>query len=727
MKSMHRVLAGTLAAVMMIPALSPIAQADAPKVSVDEAVYVNMDYYGKPGEVSIVKGCSLNGNSTFTDYGSYDKVTNMTDEVKPTVTGDSVSWKLPDGTDRFYYECAPKSGAVVLPWTFDVSYKLNGVPADAKKLAGASGMVEITIHATPNKSANDYSRNNMLLQVGTAVNMKDNLSLEAPGAQLQSLGDYKAALFAALPGEDKTFTIRIGTKSFESDGIVMMMVPGTLEQMKDIKDIKDATDTVQGSMDSVAQGTNELLSTLESMTGGLQQAKSGLASLDSARNTINSSKDGVYNNADKSLADLTEITNQTSALVPHLQKAQSMVVDVNSGMNAMVEKLNTVSAQLTDLSVAIGDVRSDVNDLRDVLDDAKDNTREERDDLERSLKDDMATVKADVTQLQPGLNQLAQYSGVMTGTGPQPSDSLLSKLVGLITELRTIAAIPSGAVSSDPALSDTIQGISGASADALTSLAKVKATESALVGGISQMLDQTDQFLATGDQAMKTVDAYMDELDDGIDATDDLLKDANSAGSSLKNILSGSQDVIGSISNLNTTVNRYQDDTVKALQDTEKLMGGLTSGLTDAKAFLTSLETVLRTSGSSLNDGTRKTLSGLIDVMGKSLNGMGSTATIKNATNTIQKTVDDKIDKYRDDNNFLNLDAEAKPISFTSSKNAAPDSIQAVLRTEEISIDKDNSKTADMETADKDIGVLARMRNVFAKIWEAIVSAFSNR
>lgn len=31
--------------------------------------------------------------------------------------------------------------SVDLPWTFDVSYKLNGVEADASKLAGASGLV----------------------------------------------------------------------------------------------------------------------------------------------------------------------------------------------------------------------------------------------------------------------------------------------------------------------------------------------------------------------------------------------------------------------------------------------------------------------------------------------------------------------------------------------------------------------------------------------------------
>ena len=39
-------------------------------------------------------------------------------------------------------------------WTFDVSYKLNGVEADASKLAGASGLVEVNVKATPNEKAN---------------------------------------------------------------------------------------------------------------------------------------------------------------------------------------------------------------------------------------------------------------------------------------------------------------------------------------------------------------------------------------------------------------------------------------------------------------------------------------------------------------------------------------------------------------------------------------------
>ena len=41
--------------------------------------------------------------------------------------------------------------SVDLPWTFDVSYKLNGVEADASKLAGRPVRVEVNVKATPNE------------------------------------------------------------------------------------------------------------------------------------------------------------------------------------------------------------------------------------------------------------------------------------------------------------------------------------------------------------------------------------------------------------------------------------------------------------------------------------------------------------------------------------------------------------------------------------------------
>ena len=44
------------------------------------------------------------------------------------------------------------------------------------------------IHGRPKEAIADYYKNNMILICGTMVDMKDTLSIDAPGAQLQTLG-----------------------------------------------------------------------------------------------------------------------------------------------------------------------------------------------------------------------------------------------------------------------------------------------------------------------------------------------------------------------------------------------------------------------------------------------------------------------------------------------------------------------------------------------------------
>ncbi len=159
MKFRKRVTASVLTAALLcgsagssLPVYGAPAGAD-----VDETMYVNLDYYGKTTKVNVVKGVNLNGLGEITDYGNYTKVENMSTSDAPVLGDGSVTWNLPqDQTGRFYYKCTMDNDQVVLPWDFDVSYKLNGVPTDGDKLAGASGLIEINIKAAPNDNANLY-------------------------------------------------------------------------------------------------------------------------------------------------------------------------------------------------------------------------------------------------------------------------------------------------------------------------------------------------------------------------------------------------------------------------------------------------------------------------------------------------------------------------------------------------------------------------------------------
>jgi ABC-type transporter Mla subunit MlaD len=261
---------------------------------------------------------------------------------------------------------------------------------------------------------------------------------------------------------------------------------------------------------------------------------------------------------------------------------------------------------------------------------------------------------------------------------------------------------------------------------ALQGLQTVGNDLSTILPEIQDTLKKANEVYQIGTATIPVLDSYLDMLDSGVDDADELLKDTNKIGASTKSLLSTSQEVIDSITALNGVLNQYKDDTVDALKSTEKLADGISQGLSDSQAFLTSLQVMLRTSGNSLDEGTRQSLAGLIDVLQKALDQTKNTTTMKNANNSIQKAIDDKIDKFEDENNLLNLDAEAKPVSFTSSKNASPESIQIIMRTEEISTEDNSQKIKDQEQAEAYVSPLARIQNLFAKIWQAIVSAFSS-
>ena len=710
MKTAKRVLAGVVAAAILAPICSTPAKAAAPSVTTDEAVYVTLDYYGKSKQVSIVKGCSLNGNRSFTDYGSYQKVTNMSNEAKPGLSADSVSWSLPQGTDRFYYECTPKGTTPALPWDFDVSYKLNGVPAKAESLAGASGMVEIDVKATPNKNVSDYYKNNMLLQAGTYIKMSDTLSIEAPGAQIQSLGDYRAVLFAAIPGEEKTFTMRIGTKSFETPGIVLLMVPGTLEQFQKIKDLKEDKDKVKDSLDSVHDSVDEILGTLEGMSQGLNETQSGLSALDDARGTISSSKGKVYDDADKSIASLTDVTNHMAALVPHLQRGQQLVADVNEDVNDLVDTVSATTSTLNSLSGYISKIRSDALELSDLLDDA-DGTAADRDKLRKDLKSETKSAQELISKLKKLLPDLEGQSGTL-----QKNAGALSEAIANIAQAAAVKGVD-------------LQTI-GALITAGTNL---KDSLTALGGSMQQMesllkdaVPAADDLIDLEDSSMDVVDEYLDLLDDSAEPASDLLKHLGSASNSLKELIDQCDTTVQKIQKLNDTANKYRDGSIQTLQDLATMTGSISGSLTDIQSFLTSLELLTKTSGEKLDSGTRKTLNGLIALLRKSLDGVGDLSTVTKANDTIQNTINKEIDKYENENNLLKLDPAAPAVSFTSSKNPSPASLQIVLRTQEISVDEPKAGSEDAEKAEESTTFFQRVQQVFAHLWESITSAFSH-
>lgn len=334
----------------------------------DEAYYAMTDYYGNLTEGSVVKSYLTNGYSTLTDYGQYDEVLNLTDGTVPSSAGGMTTFRFDAGTapSHFYFEGKTTRPFEALPWTLAVSYKLNGVPTRAEELAGKTGVVEINLDAIPNPDAIEYARNNYTLEAMAIFNQDDILSLEAPGAQVQLIGNLRAVLFIGLPGEECHYTIRVGSEDFSFGGLTFMLVPATLSQLEEIAKLSERKDDLEDNYNKLSGSLDSLLDALYSMTGSLNASASGLDKLNEARGIFSGGKGVLYDGTDALREDLSNLSELLDPVEGQIETLSRTISDSKSVLNSMSNTSSDLRDELVDLEDALDRLES-TGDLHDVL------------------------------------------------------------------------------------------------------------------------------------------------------------------------------------------------------------------------------------------------------------------------------------------------------------------------------------------------------------------------
>jgi len=665
-------------ATSLVPAQAVLAgEASA---SVDEAMYVNLDYYGQIDKVNMVKSISLNGTLSFTDYGDYTDVTNMTDHTEPVLGDGSVTWNFaPDQNGRFYYKGVMKNDQVTLPWTFDVSYKLNGVPTDADKLAGASGTVEIHIDATANENAREYYRNNMMLAVAVLVDLTKCYSVEADGAQVQNIGSQTGVVFTALPGEDGDYTVRIGSDSFESDGVLMTMIPGTTKDLEHVKDLKDAKDTWKEAGDQLYDSMEQMALSVESMRDGVNDLQSGLGSAENVRGVWSGSKDNILDNNDKALASLTAVSEQMQAMVPHIESAKESAEIVHDSLGDIVNSMREMQDPLRKLNTSLRGIKSNTEDLAAGV---------------APLNQLMQTLIALDATLQSSEQIYVTQLASLGVSLEQVENDYYDGDVDLIDDVNASAqtATPSSATAAGiPGVTLNTQQLLIALTQKKAYLEKLSSASTSLAGKLSSLLDDTSD-------ASRSMGELVDEIDF-------ILEDSTALYDSLET---------------------YYSDFQLALDDSEELVNRTTNALDTSVSTLTLIQNTMRASSDSLDAAARDSIRGSMEVLDKSLRVLDSTTSMRMAGRTMKDTMDREWDDLDGDTRFLYMDPSAEKVSFTSDQNEEPDTLQVILRTKEISLD-DDDEVLDAESAKASEGPLKRMWNVLVKMVQAIIEIFKNR
>lgn len=762
------VLAAAVAAAC-VPAYAGEPVGDGVAPTYDEAYYATLDYYGNLTEGSVVKSYLLNGADTLTDYGTYDEVVNLTDGTAPAVRpGKTVFTFGNDAPAHFYFEGKTAQPFQDLPWTLSVSYRLNGVPTQAQDLAGKTGEVEIAIDAVPNESAGAYARNNYTLEAMAIFNQDDILSLEAEGAQVQLIGNLRLVLFLALPGDEQHFLIRVGAEDFAFGGMTFLMVPATLSQLDQIAELSAQKEDLEDNYHKLSDSLDTLLDSLNGMSGSLYATAAGLDELNTARGTISGGKGQVYSDLDALRGDLDNVAAVLEPVSGQLDTASQALTDTKAVLKTLTDSVVSLRGELDDLEDLMDDLQDHGRDARRLLDDLSGMERDLQ-NLEKALEKGASSnlipaVEApfgDMTaaQVRAALAQAKAIHSAYENAG-EPGDFqdfTEQAIIGSAYEaflsawenqqgggddetagdedtptppsLEEFLATPAGqkALKEAPAQAAQLDQLYSAwesDPDGFELLVEHYDTLNKLLSTFNETSGSVNSTLKALSKPTASLAGQLADLCGDLDELDDLLDDADDLAAIARTSAGKGQKILDAVKELDSTLDTYEPKAQESLQTVKDLSAAASQTVVDTGAFFGSLESLMQTSGKQLDAGTRKTLEGLAASLRAAARSLNTTGDVKNAKHNISEIVEDVWSDHTGDVDYLlNMDSTAAAVSLTSEENPPPQSVQVLLRTQEIK--QEEAEEAAPEKAKADNGTFwSRMGQMFRDFWHAITGIF---
>lgn len=640
--------------------------------SCDEAYYATLDYYGNLQEGSVVKSYALHGAEAITDYGAYDEVVNLTDGTPADTRDYGTTFHFEDGApDHFYFQGRTQAPFAQLPWSITLHYTLNGVPTRAEDLAGQQGVVELQVDILPNPSAADYARNNYTLEAMAVFNQDDILSLEAPGAQVQLVGNLRTVLFVALPGEERHYTIRVGSNDFSFGGMTFLMVPATLAQLEDVAEIGQRKEDIERDYQNISGSLDGLLDAMGNMQGGLNASAQGLDQLNQARQTFSNGKGTLYEGTDTLRGDLTAVAEALTPVEERVKQLSQTVTEANGVLNELTDTTVSLKQQLQDMETALKTLENGAGDVKDLLRSGADM----QDSLER---------------LEKALNDIPSVS---LSTPPRPS-------------------LPSLPETIPPEIRQAVEAVLGQINGALDKLDRIQKQISDVLSAVKHASN------AAGDVAgdLAKLCGQLDELVKLVDGATDLSAALRQASGKIQAILDDADA-------LRQVLNAYEPVLQEGLRNLGSLSTTAAATVTDTETLLGNAEDLLKTTGVQLDAGTQQSLSGIAASLRQAAKAMGATSDVKRGKNALTGILEDSWQEYTGEkNNLLLMDANAQPVSLTDPRNPAPASVQVLIRTQEIQVEEPAEEQT--ETESKSSSFFGRIGQMFQDFGHAIASIF---
>lgn len=681
-------------ALTVMPPLQVLAAA--PSVHVDETLYLNLDHYGAISDANVVKGIEFNKQETYTDYGTYTEVVCLGNDEDPKSENGEVVLKAPENGGRLFFQGTLDNSAVQSPWSFDLGYKLNGRAVEAKDLAGASGLVEIDIDATANKQVSEYMRNNFMLLIAVPVDLSKCYSVDAPDSQTSSIGDMTVVIYECLPGKDGHFEVRIGTDSFETVGVMMIMSPGTVSDLKDLKDLKELKDKFRTNTNAMMDDMEALMDNVTDVSDQLSLTNQMLAELRAGKATVDASREEIFDKNDTAIQDLWDLSENLAPLSGSLNTAKTMVYEVNKTLNDTDQDLLDTMSKMKTLSSRLKEFGSSLNGVN----------RWTTLDLMEEIRQ---------AGLEDALKEIQKNAA--------DSAAAAKKLGALIMDSINGYATPANAdrIEMDEELREAIEEITQSLeklADDPTGNAEEIAKE---LAALKKALNEMGGNIGNVPGVFKN--AVTAQIDAVLASISRLSSDAGALTFQTARVVNSVNELAGDLDTLIGIMNRYYEDMQGALTNLDHVLVQIEKTSDDLAGTMQTINNTLRAASqnfSAAGDNALRTGQLAVDNTRKIVK---NTENLKNSGADLRKSINDELDEKEAEHNFLNMDPYAEKVSLTSEKNPEPKSVQIICRSDEITI-KDSAKSLDSEVDAEGITLWQRIINVFHRVAELIAGLF---
>ncbi len=313
----------------------------------NETVYAMLNQDGSVGDIYVVN--QLIG--TYTDYGSYTEIKNLTTSSVPRIEGDKIMFSDASIDGGLFYQGTMEAP---LPMVFDIAYRLDGEKISAKDLAGKSGHLAIELTYDVNEACDETVRDGLMAQITMALGTDRASNVSALGATTVLAGSALQVAFMALPGESGTAKVEADVTDFEMDPISITLIKG----IPSIGTVQDSIDGLETGFDelydgagSMVDGTTELKDGMTSLRDGASDLSDGLSQLSVAGDDI---EDGLDTFSDNLLV-FAEGINDAAAGSAQIQTA---IGDLAAGGDSVANGVADVSDGLSGLSASSTDLKT---------------------------------------------------------------------------------------------------------------------------------------------------------------------------------------------------------------------------------------------------------------------------------------------------------------------------------------------------------------------------------